>query len=389
MNFLKIIKFIKGYVTICIKGCDSAAFLNFLFRYGITTWNIKKTDVIIYADIFVKDYLILFELRHLFNGKVSVQIFSRHGLFRCKKRIKQRKGLFIGFILFFSIIIFLSRFVWQIDVKGNEKIKTIDVVSAYTELGLYIGIPKNKVDTYALRDKLPLIMRDVSWCSFNLEGSKLTVNITELTENKKPSNGYSNIVAKTDGIVTKVNIISGNAMVKVGDVVSEGDILVSGAPELNTQKFVDSDGLIEAKTYKTIRISVPKEIYTENILSRKTKRTILEFFNFKIPLYIDKVHFKNKSSIKKTNTALFSKSLPIWKYEREFYEIFLEKKILSNEEISDTATSMLLNNLKITNVNYVEILEISRKESENSVNFTYKLLCREDICEKAEIKVSL
>ncbi len=388
MNFLNLIKFLRGYLTVCISGKDTSAFLNLLIRQKVSVWNATKRDNNLYINIFVRDYFSIPSLRRIFNGKVSVKVIKRHGIFKLKKRIVKRPGVLIGIFVFCAIIIFISQFIWKIDIIGNEKISKADIEAAYTALGVHIGIPKKRVDPYALRDKLPLLVREISWCSFNVEGNRLTINITELKENDKTNGSYSNIVAKTDGIITKIDLIAGNKQVSVGDVVSKGDLLVSGAPALNTQKFEDSKGIIEAKTSKIIKVSVPKIVKIKKKGDRVSQRSVLEIFNFKIPLYLDSVHYEYESKTKEKSLKLFSKPLPIKRIIREFNELIYETKTLSDDEIRNDATAKLLASLKKTGVITAKISEISKSDSPDTVDFVYKLTCTENICEKTEIKVS-
>ena len=59
-------------------------------------------------------------------------------------------------------------------------------------------------------------------CGIHLKGTNVIIEIVEA--DKKPEiideNEYCNIITKSDGVITKINVQNGTALVKVGDVVT-------------------------------------------------------------------------------------------------------------------------------------------------------------------------
>ena len=64
---------------------------------------------------------------------------------------------------------------------------------------------------------------------------------------------YCNIVSDKNGVITKINAQSGTANVKVGDTISEGDILINGWMEgkYTGVRYVHAKGEIEARVWYT------------------------------------------------------------------------------------------------------------------------------------------
>ena len=75
-------------------------------------------------------------------------------------------------------------------------------------------------------------------------------------------------MATADGIIKKMDIVSGNSVVKVGQAVKKGDLLVSGIIEtVDGTRFVKSKGTVLATSEKEITLR-------ENF---KQKKWILHF----------------------------------------------------------------------------------------------------------------
>ena len=128
----------------------------------------------------------------------------------------------------------------------------------------------------------------IAWCSFNVEGSVLTVDISEAKDSSKDKDIIpSNIIATTDGVIISAEVAKGTRIIENGQAVRKGDLLVSGAINYGEKTdFIQSEGTIIAETDRTFKKTVPFK-FTEKVLTGK-KRTlcVLDFFNLKIPLFL-------------------------------------------------------------------------------------------------------
>lgn len=90
-----------------------------------------------------------------------------------------------------------------------------------------------------------------------MKGTNIIVTIVEAEEKPKIINKdeYCNIVANKKGMVTKITANSGTAIVKVGDIVEKGDILIGGYMEgkYTGTRYVHAKGKVEARVWYTKR----------------------------------------------------------------------------------------------------------------------------------------
>ena len=89
------------------------------------------------------------------------------------------------------------------------------------ENGLKTGMIKQKINTKEVINNIRLKRNDIAWIGVNIKGTNAIVSIVEA--DKKPEiideKEYCNIVTRKDGIITKINVQNGTALVKEGDIV--------------------------------------------------------------------------------------------------------------------------------------------------------------------------
>ena len=99
MGVVKAWNFFKGYVIIKVKGLTLERFLNLAATNDIYLWDIRRID---YTELEMKATIEGFRALKEIVNKVGcrVEIVEKKGLPFLLYRIKNRKALGIGFILF-------------------------------------------------------------------------------------------------------------------------------------------------------------------------------------------------------------------------------------------------------------------------------------------------
>ena len=339
-------RIVFGFLRVCIYGDFKERALTLCAQNGITLWNNRLKEGKIECNILVKDFRLL---RSVLRGNgVKVHILKKRGVPFILNRYRKRSGILVGAVLFFAIIQLMSGNIWIIDVEGNSKVSTAKILSACHSVGLDIGIRKDSFYPKLKREELMLKLDGVAWSSLNVEGSRLTVNVTAIKESDKEKT-YSNLKAASDGIIEKMDITSGTSVVSVGQAVKKGDLLVSGIIETtDVTRFVNSRGKVYAKTKEEIVLS---ENYSQkhSVPTGKTKtKTVIEAFDFKIPLYLgtEKGPFETEKSGK--NLKLFSANLPIKIHTKKYTFLKEESVTYSYDELCSRLEKRLNEQMKKT-----------------------------------------
>lgn len=326
------LRFLKGFIRIKVSGAYPERFINLCQINGIILWNIIRIDDSIYVNIDAKKFKKIRKIRKKSN--VKIRIHKKSGFYFLIKPYIRRKGLAIGLILFFLINTFLSGFIWNIEIKGNKSIADEKILQNCKNIGIYEGTLSKNIDTADARLKLIMQNGDISWASFIIEGSHLTVNILETDKVEKNDKSPGNIIALRDGIVEYIEISKGKPLVKMEEPVVKGQILATGVIEYSdgTTHFTKATGKVYAKTEceleTTVKLNRTKKIKTNNT----KKMNVLEFFSFKIPLNFSVVNYPHIKNVNKNKFEINNAYLPIYLYDINIVEIKKIKSTISKKE---------------------------------------------------------
>ena len=137
----------------------------------------------------------------------------------------------------------------------------------------------------------------ISWIGIKLDGTNAKVNIVEAVA--KPAildeNEYCDIVATKDGIITKINVTNGTALVKEGDVVESGRKLIGGWMEgkYTGVRYMHASGEVEAKVWYI-------QERTESLIQQEKIKTNAEEKKYALTLNKNKINFyKSISKLEK------------------------------------------------------------------------------------------
>jgi len=380
-------RFISGYLTVIFYGEFPEKILNLTSFNRIYLWNSRRTKKGIEANIFVKDFK---DIRPILkNSGIKVHILKKHGLpFKIAKN-RKRSGIIVGLIIFMSFLSFMSWHIWIIDVEGNKNVKAEEIKAVLSEMGISEGVKKSSINSKQKREELLLKIDSLAWASLNTEGCRLTVNVSEIKNKKPQKNTPSNLKAKADGIITKIDVSSGNCLVKKGDTVKAGDVLVSGIIErLGSTEFVKSKGVIIATTERSVTVKGDfKQVITGENGKTKTKR-VLEIFSLKIPLFLGCESESYNETTKVCQSSLFGQKLPLRIYEKQFR--FTEEYTVTytRERLTEKLKKEIANKLKESKVVDYKIISQKIEETEKGITLTQIVASSENIVVNEELIVN-
>lgn len=227
MFIFKLLSFLIGHVRIMVWGENLEKFVNMAASRGIYLWDIKRLGE---DRILVKARLsAVHPLRHIArNNKCRFKFQEREGVPFILARIRRRKSLVIGAVVFMAGMYLLSSFVWFISIEGNKNLTDEQILKAASRAGLKrfvfrAGLEPARVEK-AIREDLP----EVSWTGVYVKGTRVIINIAEKTYPGVRDEHPAHIVATKSGLVKEVLVLAGNPLVKDGDTVVAGQVLISG-----------------------------------------------------------------------------------------------------------------------------------------------------------------
>ena len=281
-------------------------------------------------------------------------------------------GVFIGCILF----IFASAFTWQIQVFGTEELSKTDIINVLKQNNIKTGkinlISSEEIETILLNN-----YDRIAQVSVIKEGTAIIINLSEkLVYNEVE---FQPIVAKSSGIITNINIITGTTNVKIGDFVNAGDVLVLpfNISADGTKVSVKPLAKITAKMFIVGKTEVNK---VETKLVRTGKK--LKTYQYKLK-NLDLFCGKTKNSFALFETVVYNENisglfpfyrkvtvsyeleqvqiendLTLKKQENEQNSLNLARQNMVAGEILEEKTTSTLSEDKLTSVSVITLIGI-------------------------------
>ena len=348
----------RGKILIEAKSQMPEKFLNLLWKNGVLIYKVNKIDInTIELIINLKYYSVVEAVAKKTLTKVKIK--KRWGVSFIILKTKKRRTLVIGALLFFGVLYFLSSYIWGIDIKTDDKLTPYEIRTRLYSYGIKEGINKNDFNVYNIENSLQKDLGNLLWVKVRVEGAKLKVSAKG--RNNPPvivnENTPCDIVAKRDAQILRVYTSAGTAVVKGGDIVKKGQLLVKGEQGKEELKyFVHAAGDVIGKTYyeeeREVRVKGTKKVRTGN----KITHVYLNIGNKKIYLKNNIIKYNSYDKIESGNKILKKET---------FYELKEVPLNLKAEDVSKKEGQLMLKDLEIKFDKSVKILD---KKIENVIN---------------------
>lgn len=237
---------------------------------NINLYNIsyKKDKMVVLID--VKDYL---KIKRL-NYYSKIRVVKYDGLLNIKKIIKDN--------MFYISVVFLS-FIWM-NLLTNY---IVDIEIIHSNSGvrrlLKEELDKNNVKRFSLAysfEELNNITKKIladnknnlEWVSIKKDGMKYIVRAEErIIKSEEVSDKPRDIVASKDAYITKVISNKGNVLVRQGEYVKKGTVLISGKITLyeDVKGVTSASGSVYGNVWYESVVEIPKEISSERLTGKK------------------------------------------------------------------------------------------------------------------------
>lgn len=237
---------------------------------NINLYNISyvKDKMVVLID--VKDYL---KIKRL-NYYSKIRVVKYDGLLNIKKIIKDN--------MFYISVIFLS-FIWM-NLLTNY-IVDIEIIHSNSGIRRLLKeeLDKNNVKRFSLAysfEELDNITKKIladnknnlEWVSIKKDGMKYIVRAEErIIKREVVSDKPRDIVASKDAYITKVIGSKGNVLVRQGEYVKKGTVLISGKITLyeDVKGVTSASGSVYGNVWYECTVETPKEISSERLTGRK------------------------------------------------------------------------------------------------------------------------
>ncbi len=277
---------LTGSVLIRCEGGYPERFLDLAAAAGVPLRDIRCTDGTLYCRARATDYRRLRPAAR--RSGVRMRVARRRGIAFRLRRFRLRFGLAAGLLVFVLLLQLLSSRIWVIRIVGNHTVSDDAIREVLSPLGVYEGGRFAAVDLTDVQLTALQQLPALTWLTVNQSGSIVTVEVKERTVADPPADtAPANLVAACDGVILRVDAVTGQATVSPGDAVRRGDLLISGVMNSSVgPQLKHAAGSVIARTTHTLTVTVPLR-ETVSRTERVVERPTLALFGLHVPLYTD------------------------------------------------------------------------------------------------------
>ena len=334
----RVTNFLRGNVRIRVRCRYPERFINICAKSGVEFWDMEREEDDLVLTTHYEDYRFL--RRRSMLGDYRVTQVKKTGASFFLRRFRKRYALLAGMLVALGTLWFSSLFIWEIGVTGNESVSSAEILRELDELGVGIGTFRLTMDQDRISNEMLLRLKDLCWITVNTNGCRAEVKVREEipTPEMVDENEPTLVCAKKTGIIEKMNVLEGKKLVAVGDTVSAGDILVTGAMDSLSSgtRYVHAMGDIFARTWYTRETIIPVNVTAKEYTGRERTKYTLTLGGERINLYLSGgVDWERyDKTTRKEKLTFFGVVLPVGIVKDTYREyLTVEKELPDGEEI--------------------------------------------------------
>lgn len=343
-----------GKITVNIKGLNLTRLINNITQKFGAAENIEylsrsELNLTLKKNISEKVIAYLKDLCY------NIEVINETGFKRLLKISLSRIGLLAGFAACLVLIALYNSILWRVDITCSdvEVLKQAEqlIDTAKVRQGVWIS----GIDTKTLAQELETKLDKVAAAIIKVDGVVLSVDI-KIAAVSLPAisegDGFD-IIALYDCRIDEISVLTGTAVVKPGDIVKAGTVLVAGYKIDETgEKPINVPQKAHATVYGTVWFTSQK-VYNPVIIEevrtgKSTTNTEIRF------LYFSRRTNKKIPYTKfQTETTEYNAGrrglIPIYVKKTVTYEIEVFERTVSFEDVREDIEKQLIDaaNLKV------------------------------------------
>ena len=281
--------YLRGSLQVDLRGAAVERFLNLCAIHGVAFWDMRCLDADHFtAWVSVGGYLHLRPYAR--KTGCRVRVVRRQGLPFTAKQVVRRWVLYVCLVLCVGMVYYLSAFVWTIEVQGCKQTTETEILELVAQAGLKTGTRRSKCNLREMRNIVMSNTDKLSYFTVNFKGVHAIVEVLE-RENpaEKPERQPPcDVVSDVTGIVLRLRVRTGKAMVRAGDTLQAGDLIASGVivnenDETQTT-LLHAEAEADVRTWYTLRTAVPCELQLLTEIREQTERATFLLGERRFPL---------------------------------------------------------------------------------------------------------
>lgn len=389
MLILRAIRKVPSCVDFRAEGVFCEKLLTEAMKNGLDISFPRKSGYTMRGTVQAAEYRSLCKIARRLGLKMRIE--KKHGIYFTLKRHRDKIGFAAGAIFAAAVVLFLNLFVWEINISGNKAVSSEEIMATLANSGLKTGTLRTAHDARKIEWNIMNDNKEIAWATVNIQGCCVNVVVSETrreAEMKYDDDKPVNIIAAKYGVIRKMDVFDGQGVVKVGDAVMKGDLLVSAAFEDRHGKLTlkHSRARVMAETDYEITVEFPLEQVIETTGGVKKSVKGIEIMGLSIPLGSSRGCEELPAEKEEKELYFLWIRLPVKEIRTKYYAV-KRNTITYTAEQAKGGAFQLLEQKEAEEMSNMEI--ISRKTEEKIANGKYIIRasydCIMDIAEEQDI----
>ena len=218
-----------GMVEVELTSADPGRSLMLAADAGIHVFDTRQ----------VSDLTLMFRIRRSDLQKLkkitekrgdTLRVTRNRGLFWTGKKLMKRPVLLLGLLVMALLALYLPGRIYFVQVEGNQLVSSRQILEAAGDCGIRFGASRREVRSEKMKNNLLAAIPELQWAGVNTKGCVAVISVREKTAGDKEDAGpsVSSMIAVKDGIIVSCTAEKGELKCRVGQAVTEGEILISG-----------------------------------------------------------------------------------------------------------------------------------------------------------------
>ena len=350
----------KNNYTIKIENISVSELIKVLFRHNINFEILENNTKYIICVINKKDIV-------KFNKLYKYEIISESNYKSMFKILKNKLYYIILIIVGLLLYSYLTNIIVDVNILSNNKELVKDLSKELDNYDIKrLSLKKDFIKINNIKEEiLDKYKEKLEWLEIENIGMTYVIKLEERkTSQKQESEGQCNIVALSDGMITRIISDQGVVLVKNNQMVKEGDILITGQINLNeeTKANICAKGLVYAEKWYSVSIDIPNTIKKKKYTNRVRYNLLYSPDNRDYKIF--KSRFSNYDSEKIEILSLLNKKI----YYVKEYEYINEDIKLDEDTLNKRIDDLIYEKLELNLGDNERILSknVLKKEENNS-----------------------
>lgn len=279
-----------GYAIIRAIGACPTDLLNACAERNLEFWGVEVLDALS-IEFRVRPKLTK-EIKALAEScSCDIETVKICGAPEKAKGLKRRPVLIALPLLIIFLLVFMSLFIWDIEISGNESVTDTEILNALEESGVYIGAWRFSIRSDLVRSRTMVQVPELKWLGVSVFGSRAKVLVREATEQPEifETDEPVKIVASRAGIIKEIEALRGFSIFDEGQTAIKGETLIDAVmpSAYADSRIVHARGSVFARTWHEISAVMPLEYSEKQYTDKVHRQYALVAGNNRINFYLE------------------------------------------------------------------------------------------------------